>query len=199
MSDLSSIVRQSRVGLITLATTLVVGGLASWGATGWEQDVRLELSTFQTREKGESAKLKEKDAELEFLKANFASFEALRESELAGNADREGWAETLSKVHKSKALPDTLSYTLLVPVPVPGVEPSPIIAPAQAHDMTLTLDSIHEGELFEFLTSYEQQVRGRFRVQSCQLWSPSSNGLNASCTLRFFNQPLTPPPAAPSK
>jgi len=198
MSDLSSIVRQSRVGLITLATTLAVGGLASWGATGLEQDARLELSTFQTRETGESAKLKEKDAELGYLKANFASFEALRGSGLAGNADREGWAETLSKVHKNKALPDTLVYTLLVPAPVPGVEPSPTVAPAQAHDMTLRLDSIHEGELFEFLTSYEQQVRGRFRVQSCQLWSPSSNGLNESCTLRFFNQPLTPPAAAPS-
>ena len=198
MSDLASIVRQSRVGLITLATTMTVGGLASWGVTGLEQNVGLELSALQTREAGENAKFNEKDAELGFLKANFASFETLRGSGLAGNADREGWADTLLKVHKNKTLPDTLSYTLLVPVPVPGVEPSPTVAPAQAHDMTLTLDSIHEGELFEFLTSYEQQVRGKFRVQSCQLSSPSSKGLNASCILRFFNQPLTPPPATPS-
>ena len=198
MSDLASVVRQSRAGLITLATTITVGGLAYWGVTGLEQNVALELSTFQTREAGENAKLNEKDAELGFLKSNFTRFETLRGSGLAGNADREGWAETLSKVHKNKALPDTLVYTLLVPAPVPGVEPSPTVAPAQAHDMTLSLDSIHEGELFEFLTSYEQQVRGKFRVQSCQLWSPSSNGLNASCTLRFFNQPLTPPAAAPS-
>ena len=197
MSDLASVVRQSRAGLITLATTITVGGLAYWGVTGLEQNVALELSTFQTREAGENTKLNEKDAELEFLKSNFTRFETLRGSGLAGNADREGWAETLLKVHKNKALPDTLSYTLLIPVPVPGIEPSPTGAPAQAHDMTLTLDSIHEGELFEFLSSYEQQVRGRFRVQSCQLSSPSSKGLNASCILRFFNQPLTPPLAAP--
>ena len=198
MSDLTSVVRKSRAGLITLATTITVGGLAYWGVTGLEQNVALELSTFQTREAGENAKLNEKNAELGFLKSNFTRFETLRGSGLAGNADREGWAETLLKVHKNKALPDTLSYTLLVPVPVPGIEPSPTVAPAQAHDMTLTLDSIHEGELFEFLSSYEQQVRGRFRVQSCQLSSPSSKGLNASCILRFFNQPLTPPLAAPS-
>ena len=198
MSDLASVVRQSRAGLITLATTITVGGLAYWGVTGLEQNVALELSTFQTREAGENAKLNEKNAELGFLKSNFTRFETLRGSGLAGNADREGWAETLLKVHKNKALPDTLSYTLLVPVPVPGMEPLPTVAPAQAHDMTLTLDSIHESELFEFLTSYEQQVRGRFRVQSCQLSSPSSKGLNASCILRFFNQPLTPPLAAPS-
>lgn len=198
MSDLTSIVRQSRLGLITLATTMTVGIFAFWGMTSFEQNVRLELSTFQTRETGEKAKLKEKDAELALLKANFAKFEALRESGLAGNADREGWAETLLKVHKNKDLPDTLGYTLLAPVPLPGVEPSPTVAPAQSHDMTLTLDGIHEGELLDLLNSYEQQVKGKFRVQSCQLTSPSSKGLTASCLLRFFNQPLTPPAVAPT-
>ncbi|NDC10126.1 MAG: hypothetical protein EBZ75_12460 [Oxalobacteraceae bacterium] len=198
MSDLINIVRQSRVGLVSLATTIALGALVVWGTRSFEQNVRLELSAVQAKETAENAKLESRDAEMALLKASFTKFEALRGSGLAGNADREAWVESLLKVHKSKDLPDTLSYSLLAPVPLPGAEPSPTIAPALTHDMTLTLDSIHEGELLDLLNSYEQQVKGKFRVQSCQLSSPSSKGLTASCLLRFFNQPLTPPPVAAS-
>lgn len=198
MSDLTLIVRQSRLGLIVVATAVLGSALALWGMHRFEQTIHLELVASQSAESSESAKLKEKTAELALLKSNYTAFEGLRKSGLVGEADREGWAETLLKVHRSKGLPDTLIYALLAPLAMPGANPSTVVAPVQTHDMTLKLDGIHELELFDLLKSYEQQVDGRFRLQSCQLTSPGSRGLSANCLLRFFNQPLTPPASVPS-
>jgi hypothetical protein len=197
MSDLTVILRQSRLGLLVFATTVVGSALALWGMHSFEQNIHLELVAVQSQETGEVAKLKEKIAELELLKTNYSKFESLRRSGLVGEADREGWAETLLKVHRTSGLPDSLGYALLTPLALPNANPSTAVAPAQTHDMKLTLEGIHEVELFELLKTYEQQVNGRFRLESCQLTSPGSLGLTANCLLRFFNQPLTPPSTAP--
>jgi hypothetical protein len=198
MSDLTVILRKSRLGLFVLATAVLGSALALWGMHSFEHNIHLELVANQSQETGESAKLKEKTSELTLLKSSYTAFESLRKSGLVGEADREGWAETLLKVHRSNGLPDTLSYALLAPLALPSASPSSVVAPVQTHDMTLKLDGIHEVELFDLLKSYEQQVDGRFRLQSCQLSSPGSRGLTANCLLRFFNQPVTPPTTVPS-
>jgi len=197
MSDLKSILHQSRAALIVLALVVLVSSATVLAMQSFEQNVHRELGAVQSQETGQISKLKDKESELAFLKSNVAKFEVLRKSGLVGTADREAWAETLLRVHRAKNLPDTLAYTLNAPAPVPAPNPADPTPPAQMHDMAIKLSNIHEAELLDFLNAFREQVMGRFRIQSCQLTARGNDGLNADCVLRFYNQPLPTPAAVP--
>jgi hypothetical protein len=138
------------------------------------------------------------------FKSNFSRFEALQQKGLVGVAKRDDWVEDLVKAHQRAKLPLTLGYDLLAPralvaanaAPNAGVASGATIAPVELHELDVSLDSIHEVELIQFLNRYQDEVRGRYRLQSCVLSSPRNSGLSANCRLYFFNQPLTPASAA---
>ena len=198
MTDLRAIVYQSRRALLVFAAIAVLGGLLVWALQQYGQSLRPQAAAAKAEQAQLQSTLTGKQEELALLSANMPRFEALRQAGLLGPADREGWAQTLTKVHQASGLPNTLSYSLKPPVAAAPGDPSNPVAPFQTHELALSLEGIHESELLELLASYGAQVKGLFRLESCDLSAPTSQGLTAKCELRFFKQPLAASSPAPS-
>ena len=164
MTDLRAIVYQSRWALLVFAAIAVLGGLLVWALQQYGQSLQPEVAAAKAEQAQLQSTLTGKQEELALLSANMPRFEALRQAGLLGPADREGWAQTLTKVHQASGLPNTLSYSLKPPVASAPGDPSNPVAPFQTHELALSLEGIHESELLELLASYGAQVKGLFRL-----------------------------------
>ena len=204
MSDLTSILRQSKTALAVLGASAMLGLASYFALAAYLQKDQTELASVQSEKAASETDLTAKQAELAMFKSNFSRFEALQQKGLVGVAKRDDWVEDLVRAHQRAKLPLTLGYDLLAPravvaanaAPNAGVASGATIAPVELHELDVSLDSIHEVELIQFLNRYQDEVRGRYRLQSCVLSSPRNSGLSANCRLYFFNQPLTPASAA---
>jgi hypothetical protein len=204
MSDLTSILRQSKTALAVLGGTALLGLASYFALAAFLQKDQTELASVQSEKAASETDLTAKQAELAMFKSNFSRFEALQQKGLVGVAKRDDWVEDLVRAHQRAKLPLTLGYDLLAPravvaanaAPNAGVASGATMAPVELHELDVSLDSIHEVELIQFLNRYQDEVRGRYRLQSCVLSSPRNSGLSANCRLYFFNQPLTPASAA---
>jgi len=204
MSDLTSILRQSKTALAVLGASAMLGLASYFALAAYLQKDQTELASVQSEKAASETDLTAKQAELAMFKSNFSRFEALQQKGLVGVAKRDDWVEDLVRAHQRAKLPLTLGYDLLAPravvaanaAPNAGVASGATIAPVELHELDVSLDSIHEVELVQFLNRYQDEVRGRYRLQSCVLSSPRNSGLSANCRLYFFNQPLTPASAA---
>ncbi|NDB00326.1 MAG: hypothetical protein EBY25_05105 [Betaproteobacteria bacterium] len=184
--------------LLVFAAIAVLGGLLVWALQQYGQSLQPEVAAAKAEQAQLQSTLTGKQEELALLSANMPRFEALKQAGLLGPADREGWAQTLTKVHQASGLPNTLNYSLKPPVAAAPGDPSNPVAPFQTHELALSLEGIHESELLELLASYGAQVKGLFRLQSCDLSARQSQGLTAKCELRFFKQPLAASSPAPA-
>ena len=140
--------------------------------------------------------------DLQNVVAHIEQFRTLKKQGLIGRADREGWVEQLvvsrerlgigsAVVYNLKPAQAIVDSTVADPnasAPTASAAPLEPGAP-QSHDLDFELTGVHEAELIAFLNNFRDQVRGRFRVQSCRLGRPTPDGLVAVCTLRFFNLP----------
>jgi len=204
MSDFKSILRQSQSALAVLGATALLGLAANWALAAFLQKDQTELVNAQSEKAASETDLTAKQAELALFKSGFSKFEALQQKGLVGAAKRDEWVEDLVRTHQRAKLPMTLGYDLPAPRALIAASPAAnsganagaAMAPVALHELEVTLDNIHEAELIQFLNRYQDEVRGRYRLQSCVLSSPKSSGLSANCRLYFFNQPLTPASAA---
>jgi hypothetical protein len=194
MSDIASILRQSKMGLSILGVAAVLGFSANWTLNIYAQKNSVELTTVESEKSTLEAELTGKMSELKLYQSDFSFFETLRQQGLVGLADRQNWIEKLETVHQREKLPDTLGYSLLSPKAITAAEntEAAVAVPAEMHELELTLDGIHEAELIKFLGNYRNQVKGRYRLQSCVLSSPQNTGVSVNCRLFFFVQPMAP-------
>lgn len=136
------------------------------------------------------------------IRSHITHFRELKRQGLIGVADREAWVEQLVATRTQLGAGDSFSYVLKPPrslsellqsdagTAVPNPDAASGTDEAELyHDLEFDFRGTHETELLAFLREYRNQVKGRFRVQSCRLGGPTSNGLNAQCTLRFFSLP----------
>lgn len=202
MSASNQILSAARRSLIVLgvAMTMTVG--AFFGVRYLTDREGNQMQQLQQQEAQAQATLQQKQADTTTLQEGMRQFDTLREQGLVGLPEREGWVEQLLATREQMGLPNTLTYILQPAKPlaqqdaeVSGVAAEPQNA-AEApsgpvfHDLEFQLSGIHEGELLAFLSTYQSQVKGRFRVNGCALTAPLETGLTAACTLRFFTLPL---------
>lgn len=198
MTPWLTIIHMARGGLAVMAASLAIAfGLVQWSAYHAKQ-VHSELAQLQQSETEQNETLQQAQKDGLGLSDNLARFAALRKQGLIDQADRAGWVEQLLASRQQLGLPDTLVYALQAPKPLrpegsaanadTGQSPDsaePQIS-ASYHDLEFGITHIHEEELLALLQAYKSSVRGRFRVNSCTLLEPTTNGLSARCTLRFF-------------
>ena len=199
MKPVQAILLQSRRALLALAgaaavaTALVLGSmfLSSHLKEGVDQD-SAQTNTLQ-------AELQQKQTDLNNIQAHIEKFHLLKQQGLVGTADREGWVEQFGASRQTVGLGTaTVTYSLEPPKAVseaaatPADDPAAVVvdptAPLQ-HDLQFDMQGIHEVELLKFLQDYKTRVDGQFRIEACELGNPSATGLEAKCTLRFFNLP----------
>ncbi|MBK8759491.1 MAG: hypothetical protein IPM03_03415 [Sulfuritalea sp.] len=181
---------------IFLALTLVFGSIYL------RDSLKARVLQNQEVHAAQKATLETKHRDLQNVMAHIEQFRALKKQGLIGRADREGWVEQLVASRERLGIGNALVYNLK---PAQAILDSTVADPnasaptasatslepgaPQSHDLDFEISGVHEGELIAFLDSFRDQVRGRFRVQSCRLGRPTPDGLVAVCTLRFFNLP----------
>jgi hypothetical protein len=214
MSDYSSILRQSRTALAVLGAAAVLGLTSYLAPIYFVKKNQTDLISAQSGTTAAETDLTARQADLALLKANFSKFDDFKRKGMVGAANRYDWADDLVSSHQRSKLPDTLSFNLISPKPLgvanpasanttasgnpPGSNAVVTVAPVDVHELQVSIDAIHEVELIQFLNRYQDEVRGRYRLQSCVMTSRASLGLRAECSLYFFNQPWTPAAAAPT-
>lgn len=202
MNDWLPIFRRARKSLVVLLTILAVSLGLYFGSAYSRGQLTADLAQQQAQISSEQENLAQKQKELDSIQANIQKFRQLQQQGMIGKAKREEWIEQLIATRKQLGLPETLTYTLKQPASL-SANPNPEQTPADstqavasdaplAHNLEFELRHIHEEELLAFLKTYQSKVNGRFRIQSCRLAEPATNGLLAQCTLRFFTLPQKP-------
>lgn len=199
-----TILRKARKSLLIAAVASLLG-LGVWLGSGYAaQYFRQQTQAIVAQmgaQQGEFAVLHDDLANIE---AHLDDYQRLQRQGLIGVPRREEWVEQLLASHAALGLPGTLGYALKPAQALQG-DPSAenptevgLSAPGSAlrHDLELTLDGVHEGDILRLLERLESEPAGRFRLQSCEFLSPGKEGFNARCVLRYFTLPL--PAQAPA-
>ena len=210
MSHWKVIVKLARRCLIVMAVA-IAAALALYASSRYlRNQAASSLAQAQQLEIENQSALAKKQADLANLQAEIAQFSQLRQQGLVGIADRAGWVEQLKASQQRIGIPGKMTYTLQPPKPLaaqgttaPGAEiPASDVGSGQTsepqfHDLELEVANVHEGDLLALLDDYRTHVKGRFRVEACNLSGRTENGLLARCTLRFFT--LAQASAAPAQ
>lgn len=197
------ILHHIRYSLIALGVALVLALGVSFGSDYLENEWQQELQNARNQAVSLKSQIRQKQQDIDYLASHIVRFRILRDEGLLNEPKREALIEQLVAVQKNTGLPDTLSYALppAQPMPdpnappaIPGVEAVPDPNAPRLHDIEFSMSQIHEGELLTLISGFLAETHHRFRVQSCQLSTPTPTGLTAQCTLRSFTLPV---PATP--
>ena len=197
MTPIQTIFKHARRELAILACTCIAAFAIVFGSAYWNAQEKEGLGQVEAQASARQSELNQKQTDLNNIQAHIDKFKALKQKGLVGVADREGWAEQFNTSRQTVGLGGVdLTYTLDPPKVMSDVPASPddIAAPidptaALQHDLQFELRGVHEVELLKLLRDYKANVDGQYRIQSCELNNPSSTGLQAKCTLRFFTLP----------
>lgn len=210
MSHWKVIVKLARRCLIVMAVAIAVA-LALYASSRYlRNQAASSLAQAQQVEIENQSALATKQSDLAKLEAEIAHFSQLRQQGLVGVPDRTGWVEQLKASQQRINIQGKMVYTLQPPKPlsaqstaaagaeVPAVDgDSGQSSEPQFHDLELEVANVHEGDLLALLDDYRAHVKGRFRVEACNLSGRTENGMLARCTLRFFT--LAQAAAAPAQ
>lgn len=178
---------------IFLALTLVFGSIY------FREPLRKNLETDKGIIGVRTATRSVKQADLADMRAFVEKYRILEGQGLVGRAERELWVEQLVALRGQLGVGEAITYILKPPRSlaelaqseagqVPTGDADALAETAELfHDLEFDIRGTHERELLDLLNEYAARVKGRFRLQSCQLGNASSNGLRAQCTLRFFS------------
>jgi hypothetical protein len=202
MSPEREIFQRSRRRLNILGASIFVALTLVFGSIYSRDSLIRGLATSQGLLGARTATLNLKQSDLSSMRTYIARYRELTQQGVVGAAERESWVEQLVATRNELGIAEMLSYVLKPPRSVAEQGQGDVAAAALAaepdapgagsalyHDLDFEIRGSHEGELLALLNEYRGKVKGRFRVQSCRLGSPGSNGLSAQCTLRFFIQP----------
>jgi len=125
-----------------------------------------------------------------------AKFSAFQSSGLVGEERRLSWIESLEAVNSRLRLPK-LGYSLMPQEDFerPGFKPLRFVS-VKSSPMQITLDMLHEGDLFSLIEGLEQEISNLFTVDNCTLRRKGQAGklldtrkpnLTGQCTIRWIS------------
>lgn len=205
MNEWKPIFLMARRSLITLLVVAVLSALAVYGLANLADSVKLSVEQLQGSTQELQTQLDTKRDNLLKVTKHIQRYEELRTKGLIGTPDRPKWAEDLQSSYQRIGFDDKLKYQLQAPqaLSTTATEPAPADAAATGplvHDLRFEMYNVHELDVFNLIRDYRDQVKGRFRVNSCTLGDAKDTGLTAQCVLRFLTIPveLVDTVAAPS-
>ena len=135
------------------------------------------------------------DEEEDVIKDYFPRFMDLHKTGLLGEEQRLNWIEVLQDAGDRLQLP-SLSYEIRAQKPHHPQFPTP---PGRygifASEMILTMQLLHEGDLFALLDLLNERARGLYTVSGCELTrnfveltdNPGAGNVTATCLLEWFS------------
>lgn len=200
MTPEREIFQNARRNLNLLGASIFFALTLAFGSIYLRDSLKKNISTSEGLRGARKATLEAKRDDLASIRRHIAQFKELKQQGVIGTAEREAWVEQLVATRSRLGIGDSLNYVLKPPrslaeladsaagAGAPNPDPASVGEDvALFHDLEFEIRGLHEVELLALLREYRDDVKGRFRVQSCRLGGPTSNGLLAQCTLRFFS------------
>ncbi len=184
-----------RGAFIVLAGSLVISGLMVGGSDYFASQMQRELARNQADFRAASRRYLAIDEEERLIKTYYPAFVKLYDQGILGEENRLSWIEALKGAGDKIKLP-TLNYQVAA-----QVVHSPAFAldlgPYQLHasSMSLNMQLLHEGDLFQFFESLDRQAEGLYHVSSCRLTrsnagiiiAPDAANITAQCELEWLS------------
>ena len=135
------------------------------------------------------------DEEESIIEDYLPQFLALQRSGLLGEEHRLNWVETLQDAGEALGLP-SLGYEIRAQQPYPSGLPTRAGGYGVfASEMTLSMQLLHEGDLFALLELLDERAKGLYTVSSCELTgnfvkltdNPVAGNISADCLLEWFS------------
>ena len=193
MKDWKPVFLLAKTELIFFAIALVAGLIVIYLANQYANSLRLLVMQEKAALQESQTQLESKKNDLENMESHIQRYQLLKKQGLVGEPERSLWVEELQQSRINLKLPDTLGAQLNESklLSVNGIEVVDDGTTAQPlmHDLLFELRDVHEQEVLALVEDYRNQVKGRFRINECQLMEPKNTGLTSRCTLRFVTVP----------
>ena len=134
------------------------------------------------------------DEEEKVIRDYLPRFMELDKNGLSGEERRLSWIETLQDAGDALRLP-SLGYEIKAQKPYrPGAASVPGSYRVFVSEMTLSMQLLHEGDLFALLDLLDERAQGVYTVSSCEMTrnfveltdNPVAGNITADCLLEWF-------------
>lgn len=134
------------------------------------------------------------DEEEKVIRDYLPRFAELDKNGLSGEERRLSWIETLQDAGYALRLP-SLGYEIKAQKPYrPGAASLPGRYRVFVSEMTLSMQMLHEGDLFALLDLLDERAQGVYTVSSCEMTrnfveltdNPVAGNITADCLLEWF-------------
>ena len=176
-------------GAVALSASLLAG--SAWFERRMEQEYRHNNDRLDAL----SRRYRAVDQEEKMVKDYFARFKDLHKAGLLGQERRLSWIEALQDAGERLGLP-SLGYEIRAQQPYHAALPAPSGRyRVFASEMTLTMQLLHEGDLFALLALLDERAKGLYTVSDCELTrnftaltdNPAAGNVSANCVLEWFS------------
>ena len=182
-----------RGAIIILTLCALVGGSLIGGSYYFQKKMNEEFRRNNSQFKSISGRYLAVDEEEKLIKKYYPEFVRLYEGGIIGREERLNWIEVLRKAGDKIKIP-ALSYQ---------VDSQKVYKPdfkirldkykLYASEMSLNMQLLHEGDLFNLLNILTEKAKGTYRIRSCQMTSseiimdkPEAGNINMQCQLEWF-------------
>lgn len=183
-----------RGSLIVFIITLVISGGLIYGSFYFKSQMELEFRRTNSTFRSISNRYLAVDQEERLIRDYLPKFVDLYQGGIIGNEQRLNWIEVLREIGDEIRLP-SLSYQIESQQEfTPDFELDMSKYTLFSSSMMLTMQLLHEGDLFKILDIMEQNAKGTFSIKSCSIKSSTTQvstssmaaNIAAVCELQWF-------------
>lgn len=183
-----------RGSLIIFTTTLLISGGLIYGSYYFENQMQLEFRRTNSEFRSISNRYLAVDQEERLIREYLPRFVELYQGGIIGNEQRLNWIEVLREIGDEIRLP-SLSYRIESQQEfVPEFELDMGRYKLYNSSMILTMQLLHEGDLFKIMDKLGQEAKGTFSIKSCSIKTTGneistnhmSANISAECELQWL-------------
>jgi len=183
-----------RGSLILLVVCVIISGGIIFGSyyffNQMEQEYRRNNAQFQSI----SQRYLAVDEEEKMIKQYYPQFVALHNKGIIGKEHRLNWVEVLRKSGDKIKVP-LLNYVIKSQnTYTPGFTVSLGRYQLRSSNMTLSMQLLHEGDLFDLFDELDRDADGLYNISSCEMSAgfselkddPKASNISVKCELQWF-------------
>ncbi|NNE39177.1 MAG: hypothetical protein HKN08_12795 [Gammaproteobacteria bacterium] len=187
-----------RGAIIIFVITLIISGGLVYGSFYFESQMQLEFNRTNSAFRSISNRYLAVDQEERLIREYLPQFVDLYTDGIIGDEQRLNWIEVLREIGDEIRLP-SLSYRIESQQEyTPEFELDKGNYKLFSSSMILTMQLLHEGDLFKILDRLEQSANGTFSLKSCSISSsasevsidPNAANVSAECELQWYTVKL---------
>lgn len=185
-----------RGSLVFLLLALIVAGALIYFGRMYEEQRADQYRQQERQLRTTHQKYEQLVRDLDLMEQYTSQFNAYQASGLVGKERRLSWIESLEAVNGRLRLP-RLAYNLLPQEDFnrPGFKPQRFVS-VKSSPMKISMELLHEGDLFSLIDGLEKEISNLFTVDSCslrlkgqvgKLFDTRKPNLTGDCVIRWIS------------